>query len=230
MEFLNKIFEWFRNFFSVAKEKIIQPKEPLSPEPIKNDDWVKGIDVSHHNGDVNWDLVKKSGVDFVILKASEGSGFVDGTFIKNAVNAKKAGLKIGAYHFFRARVDGEIQADNFLKQILGVELDIEPVLDWEVDDGLSADMNAYQARRFLNKVEQKTEKKPIIYTGPSFFADKMKSPSGFEAYKLWIAHYTNKTPRVPKPWRDWDIWQFTESGKLSAYPGKQFDVNWMKNS
>lgn len=62
---------------------------------------VRGIDISAHNGPIDFERIRNEGIDFVFMKASEGSGFKDVAFFDNYRNARKAGLKVGAYHFFR---------------------------------------------------------------------------------------------------------------------------------
>ena len=73
---------------------------------------VVGIDVSNHNGRIDFDKVKADGVSFVYLKASEGKSYTDPSFKKNYTSVLKAGMKVGAYHFFRKKTDGVMQADK----------------------------------------------------------------------------------------------------------------------
>lgn len=92
---------------------------------------VKGIDVSSHNGLMNLDAAAADGISFIFIKASEGDTFKDKNFRINYDKASHAGLKIGAYHFFRFDVGGVAQAKNLLQAIghrpldLGVAIDVE---------------------------------------------------------------------------------------------------------
>ena len=78
---------------------------------------LRGIDVSHHQGVVDWGRVAKSDVAFAILKATEGGDYVDETFARNLAGAQAAGLVVGAYHFFTFCRPGAEQAANFLKVV-----------------------------------------------------------------------------------------------------------------
>lgn len=76
-------------------------------EPDRNLYPTRGIDISAHNGTIDFGKVKKAGYDFVIIKATEGTDFKDSMFSDNLRRAREAGLKVGAYHFFRFDTDGE---------------------------------------------------------------------------------------------------------------------------
>ena len=80
---------------------------------------ISGIDVSAHNGDIDFIKIAQSGIDFVFIKATEGATFKDSRFHDNYNNARKARLKVGAYHFFRFNIDGKLQALNILNSIKG---------------------------------------------------------------------------------------------------------------
>ena len=81
--------------------------------PGFSDYEIVGIDVSAHNGDIDFDRVKAEGIEFVFIKATEGSTFKDKRFVDNVRKARKAGLKVGAYHFFRFDTPGYMQGLNF---------------------------------------------------------------------------------------------------------------------
>ena len=74
---------------------------------------VRGIDVSHHQGDIDWHIVKAAGVDFAFIKASEGGDYRDREFARNWEEAGRAGIARGAYHFFTFCTAGLDQAHNF---------------------------------------------------------------------------------------------------------------------
>src|SRR5262245_49797633 len=75
----------------------------------------RGVDVSHYDGTIDWAKVKAAGIDFAFMKATENLNFVDPTFATNWTNAGTAGVIRGAYHFFRASVDGAKQAEFFVQ-------------------------------------------------------------------------------------------------------------------
>ncbi|MDE6377369.1 MAG: hypothetical protein K2K72_01335, partial [Duncaniella sp.] len=76
-----------------------------------------GIDISAHNGEIDFNKVRDEGVKFVIVKATEGGTFKDRRFIENIRKAREAGLKVGAYHFFRFDTPGYIQGLNFVNSL-----------------------------------------------------------------------------------------------------------------
>ena len=120
------IFHWMRGEIVVNHDKY----------PIV------GIDVSAHNGDIDFEKVRADGYTFVIIKASEGVDHHDSKFDINFDNARKAGLKVGAYHFFRKNTDGLNQAKNFLETIGWRKLDLPLVIDvedWSNDKNVKDD-------------------------------------------------------------------------------------------
>ncbi len=92
---------------------------------------VRGIDVSKFNRKIDYKKVADDGYTFVYIKSSEGNTGRDPMFRKNVDRASKAGLKVGAYHFFRMNRDGAVQARNFLASVKGVHLDLPLVIDVE---------------------------------------------------------------------------------------------------
>ena len=92
---------------------------------------LRGIDVSHHQGVVDWGKVAKSDVAFAILKATEGGDYVDETFARNLAGAEAAGLVVGAYRFFTFCRAGAEQAANFLKVVPRNRPMLPPAVDIE---------------------------------------------------------------------------------------------------
>jgi lysozyme len=95
---------------------------------------LKGLDVSHWQGNVNWSKVKAN-ADFVFVKCSEGSSYVDPNFVSNVKEAAAAGLKVGAYHYatFNDVASAKEQANYFLSKVKGLTLTYPLVLDLEED-------------------------------------------------------------------------------------------------
>lgn len=92
---------------------------------------VKGIDVSYHNGDIDFNAVAADTVSFVYIKATEGGRWQDSCFARNFDAARAAGLSVGAYHFFRFEVSGLRQAYNFLEGLQGRRPDLPVAIDLE---------------------------------------------------------------------------------------------------
>jgi lysozyme len=191
-----------------------------------------GIDVSHHQEMVDWQKVKAAGISFALVKATEGTGFVDPRFDDNWRGMKEAGIVRGAYHFFHPGQDASKQA-AFLARVLGLEqTDLPPVLDLETDDGMDAATVVKRVEQWLKQVEQLLGRKPMIYTGGWFWnpiAEALgQAPAWTDAYPIWVAHYANALqPSLPTGWSRWTIWQYTDQGKVDGVFGGNppVDVN-----
>ena len=180
---------------------------------------VKGIDVSSHNGMMNLDAARKDGVEFIFIKASEGVTFRDQNFNLNYSKARHAGMKIGAYHFFRFESDGVTQAMNLLRVIGDRELDLDVAIDAEkhgqkrnvpkdsVIDRLSA-MADYLAMKGRNV---------IFYTNRDGYYDYL-SPI-FSDYPIWICSFSEYPLDA-----DWQFWQFNHHGRIKGIRG-DVDIN-----
>ena len=181
---------------------------------------IHGIDISHHQGEIDWDLLRNSSIDgsplrFIIIKATEGTDFLDENFNDNFYQAGENNFIRGAYHFFLPSEPATDQARYFLKQVHLEEGDFPPVLDFEHKGELTADQIKKAALTWLRIVEKHYNVKPIIYTNYDF---KMKylSDSIFDEYPYWIAHYYVDTLKYSGPWR---LWQHTDVGKIRGIKG-----------
>ncbi len=109
------------------------PRNEMSVNPGRAmEETVRGVDVSHHNGSIDWDAVAtEDGMRFVFIKATEGTTLVDGMYQENRTAARAAGLMVGAYHFLTTASDAESQFDNFRRVVKKEDIDLVPVLDAE---------------------------------------------------------------------------------------------------
>jgi lysozyme len=178
---------------------------------------VNGVDVSHYDGTIDWMKAAAGGITFAIMKASEGTTFVDPTFATNWANAGAAGVIRGAYHFFRPADDATAQADYFL-QIAGSPAygDLPLAIDLEVTDNLTGAQVAAGAQTFLQRVQQKTGRTPLIYTSHRVMDTLLGSPTGFSNFPLWVANWGVSCPGMPSEWSEWAIWQ---SSATATVPG-----------
>ncbi len=179
-----------------------------------------GIDVSHWQGRVNWDRVADDGVTFAFIRASDGVGTIDREFERNWAETKRVGIYRGAYQFFRPNQDPIAQADVLLNR-LGWQAqvgDLPPVLDVEVNGGLSAGVVVSRMRQWLDRVESVLGVRPIIYSSPGLW-DSLVASDDFGDYVLWVAHYGTSCPRMPMGWSRWDFHQYTDNGRVSGISG-----------
>lgn len=189
---------------------------------------VPGIDVSYWDAGIDWPKVRATGQRFVFVKATEGDFYSDQTFGANWSGAKAAGLLRGAYHFFRANVDGKKQATRFIDYVKSVNDDGElpPVLDLETHDGQKKDKIIERAKIWLDLVEAAFGKKPIIYSGQYFLQDYFTEAGGgppvwAKDYPLWLAQYPinysdGSKPFLPRGWFKWTFWQYSEKGRVNG--------------
>ena len=175
---------------------------------------------------------------FCFAKSSQGSTFADARFGEHIAALKESHILRGAYHFprlLRDNVDEEVAfylkccKDGGLnwsdKGVLPPVYDVEPLGDNEAA-AFTANRTAIVGRmkKWLTAVEQKTGRKPIIYTSRRVWDELLRSPKGFESYSLWVADYGKvPSPRLPSTWNSHMIWQFTENGTVGGNVG--FDVD-----
>jgi lysozyme len=179
-----------------------------------------GIDISNNNGSVDWARVKTTGVAFAYLKATEGTSFVDGTYAANRSAAKAQGIRVGAYHFARPGKSAPgPQAEHFLTHAQPTKGELRPVLDLEDHGGLGpADVQRW-ARGWLDAVERAVGSKPVVYTSPSFWHDRVGN-ADFAQYPLWHAQYTKRpNADVAGAWKAYTIWQHADDGTITGVSG-----------
>ena len=201
-----------------------------------------GIDLSSHNGTVDFKKVAAAGVKYVWIKITEGSTHQNPGFQKKFDDAREAGLIVGAYHFGRPDTyhglpkDWENEATNFLLQLekAGIEYgDLFPVLD--VEKGMKTDDN-YNCRWCLNWLERvgaETNTRPLIYTARwawqmYIMKAKKELQEDIASYPVWLASYNSgvEPKRKTTLWDTWDVWQWSGSGTVPGVKGK-CDQNWM---
>ncbi|WP_071885499.1 glycoside hydrolase family 25 protein [Rufibacter tibetensis] len=182
---------------------------------------VIGLDISHHQRQVDWKAVKAQKIKFTFIKATEGITHQDRYFSKHWRQAKKHDVLRGAYHFFLPARDAESQARNFLKQVKLEAGDLPPVLDVEVTNHQSDEEIRAGVQLWLDMVEEEYDLKPIIYTNYSFYEEHLAGH--FDDYPLWIAHYNpQKSHQLAD--RKWVFWQHTEKGRIKGVKGN-LDLN-----
>ncbi|HEV7349816.1 glycoside hydrolase family 25 protein [Telluribacter sp.] len=183
---------------------------------------VHGIDISHHNARIDWEklkAVKSEGVriDFVYIKATEGASHYDRQFERNWREARRVGMKRGAYHFYNPRVYSNLQAENFIKRVKMQKGDLPPVLDLEVEAGKPADIIIKGVRNWLTLIEKHYGVRPIIYTNEHFY---LKYIAGnFNDYPLWLAGYSRTHLGDLADNSQVLFWQHSEKGWVDGVKG-----------
>lgn len=188
-----------------------------------------GIDVSHHQGHIDWSMVaqrdeRQFPLSFAFIKATEGATFLDGNFYQNVDSARNAGLMCGAYHFFIPSTSAARQADFFIHNVSLEAGDLPPVLDVEKKPE-SRQQFRHDVLSWLQTVEKYYGVRPIIYTSDRFLKAYLSGPE-FESYPLWIAHYYVDYPESEMEWK---FWQFTDRGRVDGIR-EQTDINVFQGS
>jgi len=191
--------------------------------------YIDGVDVSRWQGKPRWADAKVAGVRFVIAKATEGTSWVDPEYARNRSRLRAVGIPFSAYHFAGPDTtpgDAIAEADHFVNTARLDRNNLLPVLDLERHYDMSpADLRAWTAA-WLGRVQERLGVKPMIYTTPAFWVERMGNTTWFadNGYPLWIAHWTAATqPTVPGVnWggRGWTLWQHAVVGGLDGIIGK----------
>lgn len=183
-----------------------------------------GIDISRYENGVDFKKVKASGIKTVYIKATEGTTIVNPYLKEQAKGAKAAGLKVGFYHFFRAKTihNARQQARFFLKTIRGLCYDARLVLDLETSESLSKLKLSLAAKAFLEEVMKITCTTPVIYSYSDFIDANLSRI--LKRYPLWLADYNINQPISNRIWDRWVGWQYTDSGSVPGISG-EVDMN-----
>lgn len=177
---------------------------------------IEGIDVSHHQKDIQWDSLINQNLKFVYMKATEGVTHTDTKFDYNWNEARRIGLKRGAYHFYTIDADATEQAKHFIETVKLEDGDLPPVLDFE-HERMSYDASLPDSLSlWLSLIENYFNVKPIIYTNLKLYNTYIKNH--FDKYPLWIARYNNIECPIPGTSSPY-IWQYGNRGRLSGING-----------
>lgn len=179
---------------------------------------VQGIDVSHFQDTVDWDAVAATGVTFAIVKATEGIDYVDPQFNANWSALGEQQMIRGAYHFYIAHDDPKTQADFFLSTVSFAKGDLIPIVDLERRGDASVEDTLAGLQVWLDAVEEALGKKPILYTDINFW--NSLASAAFGDYPLWLAEYSTTDLALPKGWKRWSLWQYSEKGQVDGVHGE----------
>lgn len=185
---------------------------------------VYGIDISRHQGEINWQQLKngtpgEAPVSFIYMKATEGSDFTDVNFSNNMANARKHGFTCGAYHYFSPHSGGLAQAAMFIKTVKLRKGDLPPVVDVE-ERPKDKKRFIQELKIFISKIEEHYGVKPIIYSYKKY-KEHYLTEKFFDKYPLWIAHYY--VDRLDEN-IEWLMWQCSDIGTLPGV-NENVDIN-----
>jgi lysozyme len=183
---------------------------------------VSGVDVSHHQGEIDWAAVHAEGVVFAYVKATEGGDFVDPRFQVSWARARAAGLAVGAYHFFTFCRDGASQARNFLAAVPVAADALPPAVDLEFGGNCDRSPDwrrlSLELASFLALVRAAHGREPLLYmTHELYDAYRRNAGDPFRASPLWVRDVF-RSPR----WlagRPWTMWQYASNGRVKGIRG-----------
>ena len=181
---------------------------------------IKGIDISHWNGDIDFNKVKAAGIEFVIIKAggSDRGFYTDSKFRENYEKAKAAGLFVGAYYFVGKKFYGDLSgiedAKRFIKILQGMQFEYPVYLDVETTDARYKELATDAAIAFCSTMEAAGYYVGIYASDISGFKEKLNH-SRLEKYAHWVARYS-KDPEVCK---EGVIHQYSSKGAVDGIVG-----------
>ena len=201
-----------------------------APEPAPDaPDRVLGMDVSSHQGNVDWAAAFGNGARFAYVKATEGTDYANPYFGQQYDGAYGAGMVRGAYHFaLPDKSDGATQANWFVDHGGGWSRDgrtLPPALDVEYNPygevcyGMAGAPLVAWVRAFSDRVAARTGRAPTIYTSTDWWSRCTGNAADFgRSNPLWVARYDDAVGPLPAGWGYQTFWQFANKGAL---PGDQ---------
>lgn len=180
---------------------------------------VRGIDISSHNGIIDFQEVARSGIEFVFIKATEGRDFKDKRFRSNYDKARAAGLKTGIYHFFRFDRDGVEQALNLMRTVgkrrpeLGIVIDVEKTGNPDTIATETVTRRLSEMVDYLNLLGHRV----MFYSNREGYYEYLADT--FPGAPLWICGFSENPINA-----EWTFWQFNHRGRVDGISG-DVDLN-----
>ncbi len=178
---------------------------------------VRGVDVSHHQGRLEWSRVRAAGYEFAYIKATEGETFRDSTYLRNRSEARRAGVVTGPYHYFTLCTAGRAQALNLLSVQPGdAGPSLPPAVDLELGgncaDRPARDSVRAEIGRFLAVADSAFGRPAVLYVTPEFYAEYL---DGEADHPLWVRGVYHR----PRYAGAWTFWQYAATGRIAGVKG-----------
>lgn len=191
----------------------------------------QGVDVSHWQGDIDWEQVKASGIDFVIVKAggSDAGFYEDSKFRENYEAAKAVGVDVGAYYFVgkycKSYEDGVADAMRFIAMISGLQFEYPVYIDFEAPDASDKEGNTEACIGFCKTMEDNDYFAGIYASEISGFHDRLDD-SKLQSYSHWVARYGKRPSTIPE--KVFGIWQYSSKGSVAGISGNvDMDISYV---
>lgn len=177
--------------------------------------FVQGVDVSRHQGDIDWHALARTDIRFAYIKASEGADYADPMFAAHWRGAGEAGLKRGAYHFFTLCKTGLEQARNFLR--VAPKGELPPAVDLEHMTGCRRGPQIvdvpHEVNAYLDAVEASAGARPVLYTTREFHDAHLRALRG---ERFWIRSLF-RWPQFRR--QEWVFWQHHNKARRPGVQG-----------
>lgn len=216
-----------------------------SSTPLKgNEEYAVGIDVSSHNGEIDWKTVAEN-TEFAIIRAGyrgygeAGAITKDKLFDENLKNALKENIPVGVYFYTQAtnETEAEEEAEFVINLLDGNKIDLPVFIDFEYpydENGnptgrmFAANLTSEQATANINAFCRKIEKAGFdagVYSSSNVYINHLNPDDFVKSTCIWVADYNNSV----KYTGDYDIWQYSKTGSCAGVNSKYCDVNrWYK--
>lgn len=189
---------------------------------------VHGIDISKWQGEIDWNEVRKAGVAFVFMKATEGGDHTDARFESYWRGARAAGIAHAPYHFYYFCRPAREQAAWFIANVPRESVQMPPVLDVEWNHASRTctsrpdpETVRTEMKVWMDIVGQHYGKRPIIYTPVDFHRENLDGH--FNGYQFWLRSVAAH-PQDIYPDHPWTFWQYTGTGMMNGIKGDT-DIN-----
>ena len=193
---------------------------------VKDSDIV-GVDISEYQADVDMEKLAEQNVQFIYMKATEGSGFTDSRFADNWAAAAEHGIPAGAYHFFSFDSPGSMQAQNYIDTVgqLGIR-NLIPAVDVEFyadkrNDPPEREELIRELGHFLDALEEEYHVKPMIYAPREICENYLLGH--FDEYPRWVRSIYY--PVTFETGDSWVLWQYSDTGELEGYLGGEHYID-----
>jgi lysozyme len=177
---------------------------------------VRGVDVSQHQGRIDWVKLRDQGYAFAFIKATEGADHHDPFFAANWSTARREGIACGAYHFFTFCTAGEQQAANFISTVAPGQEMLPPAVDIEFIGNCARPPSAVEIRAelatFLNRIESAYARKPILYVTSDSY-ERIVS-GAFPDHPIWVRNIFCE-PKLADH-TGWTFWQYADRGRIDG--------------
>lgn len=185
--------------------------------PSKDTFPIQGIDISHHQGEIDWSKIDRQNIQFIFIKATEGGDFKDSLFQSYWKEAHKLNIPISIYHFFTFCRSGKEQAQYFIQEVPKEYITMLPAIDLEFGGNCKSPNNndlLAEITEYIQIIEDHYQKRVIIYATQDFY--QMYLINQYLSNPIWIRDIY-RYPKLTD--RSWMFWQYANRGTVEGING-----------